>query len=592
MTSSVPMVRVPMVVLKSCFTHSSQMIDMLNFEHEKQRISYTFFHSISRYFRYTIFTFSQGLDIKTFTQYRLILIISIFFVFFYNLDFYANTLRVYPFITQNYGFLFSLPVVLFTLTALIFTLVASKWTTKPMLIFALIASSMAAYFMDTYHVVLDDSMLRNTLQTDMKESLDLLSIKQVLYFIFLGLLPAYFVFKAPLSYRNVGQELFSKLKQSLLLILIMALAIFAFSKHYTSFAREHKPLRYSTNPTYWIYSVGKYIDKTFASGPIVVAPLGLDAKIMTKADALPKLIIMVVGEAVRADHFSLNGYSNETTPLLKHEDVLNLPHVSSCGTSTAASVPCMFSVYSKSEYSYKKGIRSENVLDVLAHTKKVSVLWRDNNSDSKGVAIRVPFEDYRTDKTNSICVEGECRDIGMLIGLNDYIKAQAGKDILIVLHQMGNHGPAYFKRYEKSFEKFTPVCETNQLEECSQAEISNAYDNAILYTDSFLVKTIALLKQHMQTHQTAMLYMSDHGESLGENGIYLHGLPYFMAPDAQTHVAALMWFDKSFKETLNMSQIDLSQNYSHDNLFHSLLGLFNVQTSAYKQQLDIFRANQ
>ena len=510
----------------------------------------------------------------------------------YNLDFYSNTLKVYPFITQNYGFLFSLPIVLFGLTALVFTLVASKWTTKPFLIFALLASSMAAYFMDTYHVVLDDTMLRNTLQTDMKESLDLLSIKQVLYFIFLGLLPAYFVFRMPLVYRNVGQELFAKLKQSIMLILIMALAIFAFSKHYTSFAREHKPLRYSTNPTYWIYSVSKYIDKTFASGPIVVAPLGLDAKVIRKPNDRPKLIIMVVGEAARADHFSLNGYSKETNPLLKQEKILNLPNVSSCGTSTAASVPCMFSVYSKSEYSYKKGIRSENVLDVLHHTNTISVLWRDNNSDSKGVALRVPFEDYRTEKTNRICVEGECRDIGMLVGLDKYIKAQAGKDILIILHQMGNHGPAYYKRYEKSFEKFTPVCETNQLEECKQEEIRNAYDNAILYTDNFLVKTIHLLKQHEETYQTAMFYMSDHGESLGENGIYLHGLPYFMAPDAQTHIAALLWLDESFKESLKINQFDPTQNYSQDNLFHTLLGLFNIQTSAYKKELDIFHAKQ
>jgi len=221
----------------------------------------------------------------------------------------------------------------------------------------------------------------------------------------------------------------------------------------------------------------------------------------------------VVGEATRADHFALNGYHRETTPQLKKEEILNFSNVYSCGTSTAVSVPCMFSYYDKSHYSYKKGIQTENVLDVLNHTDDISILWRDNNSNSKGVALRVTYQDYKKSENNSICTEDECRDEGMLVGLEEYIAAQKGKDILIVLHQMGNHGPAYYKRYPKAFEKFTLVCKTNQLEECTKEEINNAYDNAILYTDDFLVKTITLLKKYKSTHQTAMIYMSDHGRA-------------------------------------------------------------------------------
>ncbi len=343
------------------------------------------------------------------------------------------------------------------------------------------------------------------------------------------------------------------------------------------------------NPSYWIYSIGNYINATMNTGEVILEPIGRDAKVIQATNSPHKIVIMVVGEAARADHFSLNGYAKETTPKLQKETLINFSNLHSCGTSTAVSVPCMFSIYSQSEYNYKKGIRSENVLDVLNHTEQVSILWRDNNSDSKGVALRVAYQNYKNTPINTICENGECRDEGMLVGLDKYIDSQKGKDILIILHQMGNHGPAYFKRYPEAFEKFSPVCKTNQLEECSKEEINNAYDNAILYTDDFLSKTIALLKKYDNSHKTAMIYMSDHGESLGENGIYLHGLPYFMAPSAQTHIPAFVWFNESFTKEVKPQKIQSDARYTQDNLFHTLIGLFNVQTNIYDPRLDIFQ---
>jgi len=442
--------------------------------------------------------------------------------------------------------------------------------------------------MNSYHVVIDASMIRNTLQTNLNESMDLVTFKEIAYFFFLGVLPSYFVYKVPLEYRDFKSELVDKAKTIAISLVVIIASIALFSKSYTSFAREHKPLRYSTNPTYWIYSIGKYISLTFSSGKLVVKPIGLDAKVI-KDDNVSKIVIMVVGEAARADHFSLNGYKRETNPLLEKQDIFNFEDVSSCGTSTAASVPCMFSIYGRKEYSYKKGISTENVLDVLKHTNEIAILWRDNNSDSKGVALRVPYENYKTPQTNTICTQGECRDIGMLVGLDKYIAQNKGKDILIVLHQMGNHGPAYYKRYTKDFEKFKPTCKTNQLEECTQEEIINAYDNALLYTDNFLSKTIDFLKQYDKEYKTALFYMSDHGESLGENGIYLHGLPYFMAPEAQTHIGAFMWFGSQMKKSLNSKKLEAQtkEHYSQDNLFHTLLGVFNVQTDVYNKKMDL-----
>jgi lipid A ethanolaminephosphotransferase len=428
------------------------------------------------------------------------------------------------------------------------------------------------------------------LQTNIHESMDLLTIKQVMYLVVLGLIPAFVIYKVNIEYKSLKDELFSKIKVIISTLIIIVLCILIFSKHYTSFFREHKPLRYSVNPVYWIYSIGSYVNKTFNSGPIIVKQIGLDARVIKK-DKTPKLVIMVVGEAARADHFSLNGYKKNTNPLLSQDNIINMSNVYSCGTSTAVSVPCMFSIFPKEDFDYKKGITNETVLDVLDHTKDISILWRDNNSDSKGVALRVPYEDYRTSKTNKICTEGECRDIGMLEDLDKFIAQQKDKDVLIVLHQMGNHGPAYYKRYTKDFEIFTPTCKTNQLEKCTQEEISNAYDNAILYTDNFLHKTIEFLKQYDNTYKTAMIYMADHGESLGENGLYLHGLPYFMAPDAQIHIGSILWFGNKMQKDIDQNYIKTinKQKFSQDNLFHTLLGIFNINTKVYDKNMDIIK---
>lgn len=527
-------------------------------------------------------------NLKLDTQYKLIFAAALFFTFFDNYAFFKNTIAVYPLTTDNIGFLVSLAIVLTAFTTLLLTILSSRWTTKTILITMFLISSLTNYFMNSYQVVIDKTMIQNMMQTDLNESMDLLSLKQAFYFIFLGLIPSIFVYRLKIEYTSFKQESLSKAKTILLSLFVIIVLILGFSKHYTSFFREHKPLRFYTNPSYWIYSIGKYANMMFIDANIVVVPIGVDAKIIKNGDHIKKLTIMVVGEAARADRFSLNGYQRETNPLLKQEDILNFSNMYSCGTSTAVSVPCMFSVYGRNDYNYKKGIATQNVLDVLAHTKEIEVLWRDNNSDSKGVAQRISFENYRTEEKNTLC-DSECRDEGMLIGLDTFITEHQNKDIMIVLHQMGNHGPAYYKRYPKEFEKFTPVCKTSQLEECTKEEISNAYDNAILYTDYFLSKVIAFLKQYNTSYETSMIYMSDHGESLGEHGLYLHGLPYFIAPDTQTNVGALMWFGDKKIEHLDIKNLqkNADNTYSHDNLFHTLLGIFEVDTHVYDKEMDI-----
>ncbi|MDD3342068.1 MAG: phosphoethanolamine--lipid A transferase [Sulfurospirillaceae bacterium] len=518
------------------------------------------------------------------TSKRLILYVSLFLVLVDNYTFFKNVLSVYPLSWQNSGFIFSLGVVLTSILILLLNLLTSRYSLKIFLITLVLLSAITNYFMNTYHVIIDDTMIQNIAETNVGESWDLLSLKLLVYIVFLGLLPSWIIYKTEVYYAHYTKELFATLKMIIFVISVSLALMFAFSKFYTSFFRENKTLRFYSNPTYPIYSAGKYLYNSFSQRSLIVKTIGLDAQ--QKPSQHRRMTIVVVGEAARANRFSLNGYERETNPLLKKEDIINLDNVSSCGTSTAISVPCMFSILDRVQYSDKEAKSTENVLDVLKHSG-VSVLWRDNNSDSKGVALRVSYEDFRTAKTNTLC-DVECRDEGMLIGLKEYISEQKG-DILIVLHQMGNHGPAYYKRYPKSFEKFTPACQTNQVEQCSSEEIGNAYDNAILYTDYFLSKTINFLKQYDDIYQTALIYMADHGESLGENGLYLHGIPYFMAPEEQTHIGAFVWIGKMNRDSIDVEALrqKANEHYSQDNLFHTILGLMGTQTAVYEKRKDI-----
>ena len=526
---------------------------------------------------------------KNISQQRLVFLSSLAFTAFYNFSFFKNFIATYGTTPQSLGYALCSAVILCAFLTLFFTLLSSRYTSKAVLIFAFIVSAFMAYFMDNYGVVIDSEMIRNVTQTNFNESADLFSARLVIYVAVLGVLPAVLVYRAPVSYRGGRGEIVAKLKVAAICIVLIVVLMLSLSKFYASFFREHKSLRYYTNPTYWIYSTANFAAKSAKKTPSVLKRIGTDATINEAATEPKELVILVVGESARADHFALNGYARPTDPFLSAQSgVVSFTNVSSCGTSTAQSVPCMFSDLTREEFSVAKASEVQNVLDVLNTTKDVSILWRDNNSDSKGVALRTQYEDFKTSQNNKIC-DVECRDEGMLEGLDQFVAANAGRDILIILHQMGNHGPAYFKRYPKKFEKFTPVCESNQLEQCSTEEITNAYDNAIVYTDYFLSRVIDFLKPYAKTHETAMIYMSDHGESLGEGGVYLHGMPYMFAPQAQKHIAAMIWMDGKIAGEYDLSKLAALKDraFSHDNLFHTLLGIFEVKTEIYRKDMDM-----
>ncbi|MGD9949543.1 MAG: phosphoethanolamine transferase [Desulfobulbus sp.] len=518
------------------------------------------------------------------TLTRINLITAISWVLLCNFSFFRHVLEVYPLTVHNGPFLLSLALGLTAFIFLFLTLITSRSTYKPVLTLLLFTVSITTYFMDSYNVMIGHGMIRNIVETNVNEAVDLFSFKLLGYVAVLGVLPTLLVWKSRVTALSRRKAVLSKLRDCVVATVVVLGLVLLFSRFYASFFREHKPLRYFTNPTYLVYSIGKYVNKDLATKPQSVKPLGTDAH-LPPTDVDRELIILVIGESARADHFSLNGYHRPTNPRLQQDEVISFRQMYSSGTSTAYSVPCMFSHFSRDEFSESKGEANENLLDVLRRAG-VNVLWRDNNSDSKGVADRVPYEEYKTPALNPVC-DDECRDEGMLSGLQEYINAQAKGDIVIVLHQMGNHGPAYYKRYPQSFEQFTPTCRTNQLEECSNEEINNTYDNAILYTDYFLDKVISLLQKNSNYFETAMFYMSDHGESLGELGVYLHSLPYAMAPESQKHVASILWFGDRYKIDRKAVAQKAGNPLSHDNFFHTVLGLMEIQTSVYNKDLDI-----
>jgi lipid A ethanolaminephosphotransferase len=489
---------------------------------------------------------------------------------------------------KNPFFLLALGVLLFVAVSALFAVFLNRFIIKPFLIILFLISSVAAYYMHAYGTIINDKMIQNIFETDTGEVKDLLNFTLLLYIVFLGVLPAFIVYKIQIIRQDIKKELLSRLKLLMFDFLLIPVLYFMFSKYWVSFFRSHKTLRMYTNPTFYIYSLGKYIKEKYFTVPMKFKHIGLDAHI--KTNSKPKLVIFVLGEAARYDHFSLNGYKRDTNiNLEKIKNLINFPDVHSCGTETAVSVPCMFSPYSRSEYSDKKAKHTDSVIDVI-NRSGVNVLWRDNDSGSKGVASRIKnYEDYNHADIKPYCKNGNCYDDVLLYKLQTWLNdLNNSKSVFIVLHTKGSHGPAYYKRYPENFEKYKPVCKTNQLQECKKGEVINAYDNTILYTDDFLNKVIKFLKENQKKYITAMYYMADHGESLGENGIYLHGLPYFIAPDVQKHPASVVWFGKNFDINISCVKKISSQSYTQDNLFSTLLGLLNIQTKVYNPKMDIF----
>lgn len=529
------------------------------------------------------------------SEETLILIASVFFTLACNQSFWHATLAGRSW--ADFGTWTFSAAVFFILTALhsaLLGLVVNRWTAKPVLGMLLIATSCVVYYMNAYTVFFDAAMMRNIFHTDVKEAQELLTGKMFGYVLAYGVLPSLLLTRLSLRRRSWRRAFVLRGAFLCASAAIAALGILLSFQDLSALMRNHKEVRYLATPGNFLVSSAKALLADSGSEQTPRVPVGTDARLVASGAARqkPVLLVIVVGETARAANWGLNGYTRQTTPNMARAQVINFPDVESCGTNTEVSVPCMFSPFGRHNYNEKKIRSHESLLHVLEHAG-IKTVWRDNQSGCKGVCKDLEMQHLARSAQPGICSEGRCLDEILLYGLDHELTKHQSENLVVVLHQLGNHGPSYSHRYPDSFRQFTPTCEHADLGKCTRQEIVNSYDNALLYTDHFLDQTIRQLKAQ-STHDAAMLYVSDHGESLGENGIYLHGLPYAIAPREQTRVPMLMWLDDSFAAHAAIDRNCLRQAsdnpINHDYLFHSVLGMLRVNTAAYDRRFDFTAA--
>ena len=496
----------------------------------------------------------------------------------------------------------ALGLVITLATAALLSLFAWRWTLKPVITIFLVSAALGAYFMMAYGIVIDKTMMVNTLQTDIKESRDLLNWRLVGTVFLMAVGPGFLLWRTTVRRQGVLRQIASNAMTCVAACALLLMVVFVFFQSIASVMRNHTQVRYLMNPLNSFYALGTLAASPLKRDESKVLPLGEDATLGASytGQTKPPLLLLVLGETARSGNFSINGYTRPTTPKLALENIASQRNAWSCGTSTAASVPCMFSNFGREAYDSRPA-NYEGLLDVLQRAG-LAVLWIDNQSGCKGACDRLtgspagPSVDTDGLKIPRLCSGGECLDEVMLDRIDEHIAAlpadRRAKGVVVVMHQMGSHGPAYYKRSPAELKKFLPECTTNALQTCTPEGLVNAYDNSIAYTDHFLSAAIQWLKSQEQRSSPAMIYVSDHGESLGENNLYLHGMPFSIAPDVQKHVPWITWLSPGFEARSSISTACLKQQLdtrvTHDNYFHSVLGIMNVQTSVYKPALDMY----
>lgn len=512
---------------------------------------------------------------------------------FLNLAFYRQVFPLLPVNNlHNWLVFLSMPIVAISVMNIITTLASFLKLDRVVISLFILLSASAQYFIWTFGVVIDRSMIANIFDTTPAESFALLSTQMVIVLGLSGLLMVLVAWwikvRRPASFwRGAAMRLLNIAVSALLIVLVAAL----FYKDYASVFRNNKELVKSLSPSNSIVALNSwYAHNRMDNLPLV--KIGEDAKQKAVMHNGPRknLTIVVLGETSRAENFSLGGYDRETNPRLKQDDVVYFPKTTSCGTATAVSVPCMFSNMPRAHYDEELAHHQEGVLDILQRAG-VQVLWNDNDGGCKGACDRVPHQNVTNLNLSGECIDGECYDDVLFHNLDSYID-NLQQDGIIVLHTIGSHGPTYYNRYPAEFKKFTPTCDTNEIQSCTQQQLTNTYDNTILYVDYVVDKAIKILQSKQDKFTTSLVYLSDHGESLGEDGVYLHGLPYSIAPDTQKHVPMLLWLSPDYQQRYGVSSQCLQQqaktnDYSQDNLFSTLLGLLGVDSREYQAKDDL-----
>lgn len=496
--------------------------------------------------------------------------------------------------TQFHDMLFaaSIPLVLFCGWVIIFSLLNIPFIRKPLLILLTIGCAAATYFMYTYGAVIDQNMMVNVFETNSQEATALVTPQLLTWIAIAGIIPSVVLALVRIRTGKWWVALLMRIVSILGALLVIILVASVFYKDYASLFRNNKSIVKMVTPANYVSAMAKYSKARWFAGDQSLVRIGEDAHKgpLISGQKKKTVLILVVGEASRAANYSLNGYERETNPQLKKQNMINFPQASSCGTETAVSVPCMFSGMTRKKYDADLARHQEGLLDVLGHAG-VNILWRDNDGGCKGACDRVPHTDMTQWKLEQFCKDKSCIDDVNLYRLDDVLDGLK-QDSVLVIHLMGSHGPAYYNRYPDNFRQFTPTCDTNEIQDCDHQALINTYDNTILYTDSVVSKTIDALKARQSTMNTALVYLSDHGESLGESGIYLHGTPYMLAPEQQTHIPFMFWLSPDYTKNFGINEQCLrdqaaKEAVSQDNLFSTVLGMMNVKSTVYQPQLDL-----
>lgn len=470
---------------------------------------------------------------------------------------------------------------------------SAPYVIKPVFIAVVMIAASVAYFTDTFGTILDRDMIQNIAQTTGPESGHLITPEFLLHLFFFGVLPSLLIVWVRISHKPFWR----KVRTNIVLCFgLVALAVALIGSNFRTYLpfwqHEREVTMVYLNPAMALVGSVDYGVHQFRDANIVAQPYGEDARQGPKLAAASKkmLLVLVVGETARAQNFSLNGYKRDTNPELAARNVFAFTNVTSCGTATAVSMPCMFSHLGRDNYSKRAALGSENLVDVLQHAG-LTVEWWENNTGPKNIADRIPTTMMAAHPDPKLCSGGECLDQVLVDKLSARLDQLDGNAVL-VLHTMGSHGPAYYQRYPEAFERFKPACRTAELADCSSDELVNVYDNSILYTDHILASIIDVLKSRGNDFASAMYYMSDHGESLGENGLYLHGAPYLIAPETQKRIPFIAWLSNDFAATtgldLSCLRTKTGESFSHDNLFDTVLGMMDVETKVYDITRDAF----
>ncbi len=522
-----------------------------------------------------------------------IILISLYFGFVLNLPVEQKFIQLAA-ASGDGVFAYFSPLLLSAAFAVIFSLFNIPYLRKPFFIFLVVTSAAASYASYNYGVIFDYPMVENIFATNSGEAFSYLNLNVFLYIFFVGIVPAVLISRISFKKDYAISIRFMQKMAVVFSALAIIACIYATSyKSYASVGRNNPYLNKMINPAH-IYNTVKYINKTYFSTPLEYKAIGEDARAIAPENSKPSLIIFVVGETARSMNIHYNGYARNTNPYTEDLNIISFKNVSSCGTATAHSLPCMFSNLDRKNYKKERANSQDNALDIIQRAG-TAVLWVENDGGDKAVAKHLNKIEIKAADYPAYCAGGVCSDEVMLQEFDKNVIVDALSNQLFAFHIIGSHGPTYWKRYPQEQELFTPSCNRSDIENCSDQEIINVYDNTLAYTDFVIARLIERLKQYSDQYNVALMYMSDHGESLGENGLYLHGTPYSLAPEEQTKVPWYLWMDSSFADAYHIDRQCLQSKanndaVSQDNLFHTLIHFAGVKSSAVNSDKSLIAA--